>query len=120
MTWAEFCQWVWERHGHRLEYTATGAVWRVIWQRRGARLGSGHPAVYTAVHQRRYSTWIRLRDLVTHDNQHPWIDASESHDDGWLINTGDGIRWISHDDLLAQAPGIAARGLPLVGIRCGI
>lgn len=129
MTWAEFRKWALDALGYHIAYgwgTSTTAAWKAVWgSDRGLKYAktatrSGKNAVYGNREKLRLAAWLRAQDLVNPKLLAGWLTAAESHDDGWLINTGSGIRWISHDDLLAQAPGIAARGLPLVGIRCGI
>lgn len=123
MTWAEFRQWALERHGCNIP-AAGGGGWLSIVFRPGTRhRGSGYDVNYGIEQQRRLAAWLRGRDLFGSKasmNVQVWLAAAQYYDDGWLINTGSGIRWISHDDLLAQAPAIHAKGLPLVGIRCGI
>ena len=89
----EFVAWGLAQYGLRLEPIGTGSIWLALWGKKGAQTGSGYPATYTEVHQRRLAMWMRCRHVVAREVLADWLDASESHSNGWLVNDGTGIRW---------------------------
>lgn len=127
MTWAEFRTWAREA----LDYEVTlyppfgvGAAWRAIWGDGEAYpfasartlTGSGYPAIYGPVQQRRLALWIRGRTLLSKDVMAKWLRAGQDLDDGWLVNDGAGVRWVTDPE--SEALDLIRRGF--IAIKCGL
>lgn len=100
---------------HRVDYAWTVVIGGSAMRKRDSRdgLGPGFNIDYTITHQRRFATWLRARNLIQPKSLMTWLEAAEPHEDGWLINTGDGIEWQANPDWLKLAE------VGFVGLRCG-
>lgn len=127
MTWAEFRVWARGALDYEIEpYPPFGAgpAWRAIWgdgdsypfQSARTFTGSGYPAEYGPVQQRRLAIWVRGRSILNRDVMAEWLKHGEVHDDGWLVNDGEGIRWVADPE--EEALDLLRRGF--VAVKCGV
>lgn len=129
MTWAEFRDWALSALGYHIDpypfpSSAPGAAWRAIWGDgesypfASARTltGSGNPAIYGLVQQRRLAIWIRGRSFLNKDVMAEWLKHGEVYHDGWLVNDGEGIRWVADPE--PEVLDLIRRGF--VAVKCGL
>lgn len=120
MNLAEFRRWAWECHRYRIPATGSSPGIRVPFLDNSlsfakAGTGTGHRAEYGSLQQRRLTLWLRTRELIDPNQAADWIRIGETHDDGWLVNDGSGIRWVA--DPTDDWKALLASGF--VAIRCG-
>lgn len=123
MNWGEFRAWAWDTYRYRFTYNAQGSEWKRLWSsgqanvhRGSANVGSGHSAMYGLAQQRRLAMHLRIRDLIAAEHLAAWLDAAEQHANGWLVNDGDGLRWVRHPE--KEASMLAGRGF--IAVKCGL
>lgn len=120
MTYAEFRQWAWDTHRHRLHIDGDSEGLRAAWLNGSmkdsrAGTGSGNHARYGPLQQRRFAIWFRTRGIVDKMHVTEWIRAGEDKTTGWLVNDGTGVRWVANPE--DEWKDLLTRGF--VAIRCG-
>ena len=127
MGWAEFAQWAHDHHGlpipdARRGFTQ-GPTYRAAWavpgtniDRAGPGTGTGRPARYGPAERRRVACWARMRPHVAHGRIARWLAQAAEHADGYLMDDGSGVRWVSSLEPIRAA---IAAGRAVAAVRCG-
>lgn len=120
MNYTEFRRWAWDNHQYRISPHGDDEGIRAAWLHNylrgsGGGTGSGHPATYGLLQQRRFAIWLRTRGLIDKMRVTEWIRAGEDKDIGWLVNDGTGVRWVADPE--DEWKDLLGRGF--VAIRCG-